>query len=171
MICVPNTLKPVLPFPDHPFYTVLVGHPLTKRILIADDHESVLRGVRVMLEAHPGWEVCGEAVNGYEALMKAIELRPDLIILDFAMPEVNGLKAADEIGKLLPGVRVVLHTMYGAGVVLEANKHGIFRVVEKAKFGALVSAVEELLDSNVGATDGQDFRARSSGDTTNRHQG
>jgi DNA-binding NarL/FixJ family response regulator len=48
-----------------------VGHP-TKRILIADDHESVLRGVRAMLEAHPGWEVCGEAVNGYEAITKAI---------------------------------------------------------------------------------------------------
>jgi DNA-binding NarL/FixJ family response regulator len=136
-----------------------VGHPLTKRILIADDHESVLRGVRVMLEAHPGWEVCAEAVNGYEALTKAIELRPDLIILDFAMPEVDGLKAADEISKLLPGVQIVLHTMYGAGVALEANKHGISRVIEKAKSGALVSAVEELLNANVEPTDGPEFRA------------
>jgi DNA-binding NarL/FixJ family response regulator len=144
-----------------------VGHPLTKRILIADDHESVLRGVRAMLEAHPGWEVCGEAVNGYEALTKAIELRPDLIILDFAMPKVDGLKAADEISKLLPGVRIVLHTIYGAGVVLEANRHGIFRVVEKAKSGALVSAIEELLNANVEQTSGPDFTARSGGDTTN----
>ena len=70
-ICIPHTLNPVLPFPDHPFYTLPVGHS-TKRILIADDHESVLRGVRAMLEAHPGWEVCGEAVNGYEAITKAI---------------------------------------------------------------------------------------------------
>jgi two-component system, LytTR family, response regulator AlgR len=100
-----------------------------------------------MLEAHPGWEVCGEAVNGYEALTKAIELRPDLIILDFAMPGVDGLKAAHEISKLLPGVQIVLHTMYGAGVVLEASRHGIFRVVEKAKSGALVSAIEELLNA------------------------
>jgi DNA-binding NarL/FixJ family response regulator len=152
-------MKPVLPFPDRPTYTVPVGHSLTKRILIADDHESVLRGVRVMLEAHPGWEVCGEAVNGHEALTKAIELRPDLIILDFAMPEVDGLRAADEISKLLPGVQIVLHTMYGAGVVLEANKRGIFRVVEKGKSGALVSAVEELLNTKAEPTDGPGFRA------------
>jgi len=133
-----------------------------KRILIADDHESVLRGVRAMLEAHPGWEVCGEAANGYEALTKAIELRPDLIILDFAMPELDGLKAADEISKLLPGVRIVLHTIYGAGVVLEANRHGIFRVVEKAKSGALVSAIEELFNANVEQTAAPDFTSRFS---------
>jgi DNA-binding NarL/FixJ family response regulator len=136
-----------------------VGRSVPKRILIADDHESVLRGVRAMLEAHPGWEVCGEAANGYEALTKAIELRPDLIILDFAMPEVDGLKAADEISKLLPGVRIVLHTIYGAGVVLEANRHGIFRVVEKAKSGALVSAIEELFNANVEQTAAPDFTA------------
>src|SRR4029077_10996241 len=147
--------------PDRPMYTVRVGHPRTKRILIADDHESVLRGLRATLEAHPGWEVCGEAVNGYEALTKAIELKPDLIILDFAMPKVNGLQAANEISKLLPGVQIVLHTMYGAKVVLEAHKHGIFRVIEKAKSGALVSAVEELLNANVEQTAGSDFTTRS----------
>ena len=124
-----------------------MGHPLAKRILIADDYEPVLRGLRVLLEAHPGWSVCGQAVNGYEALTKAIELRPDLIILDFAMPEMDGLKAADEIRKLLPGVQIVLHTMYGANVVLEAHKRGIFRVIEKAESAALVSAVEELLNA------------------------
>ena len=124
-----------------------------------------------MLEAHPGWEVCGEAANGYEALTKAIELRPDLIILDFAMPKVDGLKAANEISKLLPGAQIVLHTMYGARVVLEAHKRGIFRVVEKANSGALVSAVEELLDANVEQRNGPDFRARSGGDITNQHQG
>jgi DNA-binding NarL/FixJ family response regulator len=146
-----------------------VGHP-TKRILIADDHESVLRGVRAMLEAHPGWEVCGEAVNGYEAITKAIELRPDLIILDVAMPKVDGLQAANEISKLLPGVQIVLHTMYGARVVLEAHKHGIFRVVEKAKSGALVSAVEELLNANVERPNGPNFKARSGRDAANQHQ-
>jgi DNA-binding NarL/FixJ family response regulator len=147
-IRVPNTLNPVLLFADYLFYIQsTVGHP-TKRILVADDHESILRALRVMLEAHSGWEVCGEAVNGYEAIIKAIELRPDLIILDFAMPRVDGLKAANEISKLLPGVPIVLHTIYGARVVLEAHKHGIFRVIEKANSGALVSAVEELLNAN-----------------------
>ena len=119
---------------------------MPKRILIADDHESVLRGVRVMLEAHKDWSVCGEAVNGHEAIMKAVELRPDLIVLDFAMPDLDGLQTADEISKLLPGVQIVLHTIHGADVVLEANRHGISRVIQKAKSGALVSAVAELLN-------------------------
>jgi DNA-binding NarL/FixJ family response regulator len=101
---------------------------MPKRILIADDHESVLRGVRVMLEAHEDWSVCGEAVNGYEAITKAVELRPDLIVLDFAMPDLDGLQTADEISKLLPGVQIVLHTIHGADVVLEANRHRISRV-------------------------------------------
>ena len=120
--------------------------PVAKRILIADDHESVLRGLRIMLEAHANWTVCGEAVNGYEAIAKAVELRPDLIVLDFAMPYLDGLQTADEISKLLPGVQIVLHTIHGADVVLEANRHGISRVVQKAKSGALVSAVAELLN-------------------------
>lgn len=120
---------------------------MPKRILIADDHESVLRGLRVMLESHANWTVCGEAVNGYEAITKAVELRPDLIVLDFAMPYLDGLQTADEISKLLPGVQIVLHTIHGADVVLEANRHGISRVVQKAKSGALVSAVAELLNS------------------------
>ena len=147
-----------------------MGHP-AKRILIADDHESVLRGVRAMLEGHPGWEVCGEAANGYEAITKAIELRPDLIILDVAMPRVDGLQAANEISKLLPGVQIVLHTMYGARVVLEAHKHGIFRVVEKAKSGALVSAVQELLNTNAEQPNSREFTARSGSDATNQNQG
>jgi len=157
----PNTLKSVLPSPNRPIYTITVGHSSTKRILIADDHESVLRGVRTMLETHAGWSVCGEAVNGYEAITKAVELRPDLIVLDFAMPQLDGLQAADEISKLLPGVQIVLHTMYGADVVLEANKRGISRVIEKATSGALVSAVEELLNPNVEPTAGPGLAARS----------
>ena len=101
--------------------------------------------MRITLEAHSGWSVCGEALNGREAITKAIELRPDLVILDFAMPELDGLRAADEINKLLPGVGIILHTLYGVGMVLEANKHPVVRVIEKSKTGALVSAVEELL--------------------------
>jgi DNA-binding NarL/FixJ family response regulator len=118
---------------------------LAKRILIADDHESVLRRVRAMLESHPGWKVCGDAVNGREAVRKTIELRPDVVVLDFAMPELNGLMAADQISDLLPHIPIVLHTMYSAHANLEANKHPICRVVEKAKTGALVTAIEECL--------------------------
>jgi DNA-binding NarL/FixJ family response regulator len=118
---------------------------LTKRILIADDHESVLRRVRGMIESHPDWEVCGEAVNGREAIMKATELQPDLVILDFAMPRLNGLKAALEINILLPEVPIVMFTMYGSGIRQEVDKHGIARLVDKAQSGDLVAAVEDLL--------------------------
>jgi CheY-like chemotaxis protein len=116
-----------------------------KRILIADDHKSALRSVRATLESNPGWKVCGEAADGVEALAKAIALRPDLVILDFAMPGLNGLRAAEEISNLLPEVPIVLHTVYGSEVCLKAREHGISRVVEKANSSALVSAVEELL--------------------------
>jgi len=101
-----------------------------------------------MLESHPGWEVSGDAVNGREAVRKAVQLKPDLIVLDFAMPEWNGLKAAEEISKVLPGVKIVLHTIYGSHVGPEAKKHGICRVVEKAKANALVSTVDELIGAN-----------------------
>ncbi len=119
--------------------------PLSKRILIADDHESVLRGIRVMLESEPGFEVCGDAVNGREAVQKAVALKPDLVVLDFSMPEMDGLQAADEISRLLPNVKLILHTMYGAEVRGEALKHGISKIVEKAAHGALVATVKELL--------------------------
>jgi len=121
---------------------------VAKRILIADDHKSVLRGIRALLESHPGWEVCGDAVHGREAVQKAVELKPDLIVLDFAMPEMNGLRAAEEISKLLPGVKMVLYTIYASAVGLEAETHGICRVVEKGNPGALVSALDELIGTD-----------------------
>ena len=84
-------------------------------------------------------------MDGREAVKKAVELKPDLVVLDFAMPELNGLKAADQIRDILPGVPIVLHTMYGPQVSVEATKHPICRVVEKSKTGALVTAIEECL--------------------------
>jgi DNA-binding NarL/FixJ family response regulator len=128
--------------------SLLAGSSVPKRILIADDHELILRGVRALLRANPGWEVCGEALDGREAVTKAIELRPDLVVLDYAMPCLDGLSAAKEIHQLLPTVPIVLHTLYGTTEVeLAANRYGIRRVVGKAKGGALISAVEELLNT------------------------
>jgi DNA-binding NarL/FixJ family response regulator len=117
------------------------------RILIVDDHKSAIREIRSLLEANPGWEVCGEAADGQEALARASAIHPDVIVLDFAMPIMNGLITAQEITKVLPNVPIVLHTLYNSPQVeLEAKKHGIRKVVEKTQSGALVSAIRELVD-------------------------
>lgn len=117
---------------------------MPKRILIADDHESVLRRVRASIEAHPGWQVCGDAVNGREAINKAAELKPDLVVLDFAMPRVDGLKAALTIRQLTPDLPIILFTIYGASIRPEVEKHGIV-LVDKAESQPLVATIERLL--------------------------
>jgi DNA-binding NarL/FixJ family response regulator len=114
-----------------------------KRILIADDHESVLRRVRAMLEADPILEVCGDAVDGREAIEKAAKLHPDLVILDFAMPRLNGLEAASRIRILLPKVPIVMFTMYAAQIKSEVAD--ICRVVDKTQSETLIPALKELL--------------------------
>jgi DNA-binding NarL/FixJ family response regulator len=119
---------------------------LAKRILIADDHESVLRRIRAMLESQPGWEVCGDAVTGQETIKKAVELKPDLIVLDFAMPQLDGLNAASAIRTALPRVPIVMFTMYSSAVSREAGNHGINRLIDKAESALLIPAVQELLD-------------------------
>jgi DNA-binding NarL/FixJ family response regulator len=108
---------------------------VSKRILIADGHESGLRGLRSLL-AKPGWEICGDAVDGKEAVARAIELRPDVIVLDLVMPRMDGLSAAQGIHKLLPTGPIVLHTLYASPESnLAAKKYGVGRVVDKTKSG------------------------------------
>lgn len=78
------------------------------RILIADDHEVTRRGVRAVLEGTPGWEICGEAATGREAVEKARQLNPDVVVLDISMPELTGLEAARQILKAVPGAEVLI---------------------------------------------------------------
>ena len=85
---------------------------MSARILIADDNLPIRLGLRRLLEKQPGWEVCGEAVDGPDAIQKSRELHPDLIILDFLMPRANGLEAAREINKADPRVPILLCTIY-----------------------------------------------------------
>jgi DNA-binding NarL/FixJ family response regulator len=120
-----------------------------KRILIADDHESVLRRIHALLQDDPILEICGDAVDGREAVEKAAKLEPDLVILDFAMPRLNGLQAASEIRKLLPGVPIVMFTLYGSQIKAENQKQGIFRVVDKTKSQTLVPALKEMLGTGL----------------------
>src|SRR5207244_5888469 len=72
------------------------------RILIADDHEVVRHGLRVLLESRPGWEVCGEAADGWGAVSKVSELKPDIVALDIGMPNLNGLNAERQILRRAP---------------------------------------------------------------------
>ena len=89
------------------------------RILIADDHAVVRRGLRALLEAHPGWEVCGDAVNGREAFDKALRLRPDIILMDLSMPDLDGLEATRQILTAAPHSQVLVLTMYDSPEMIQ----------------------------------------------------
>lgn len=85
---------------------------VSKRILIADDSEIVRSVVRRLLRHKIGLEVCGEAVDGLDAIGKAKDLKPDLILVDFRMPNLNGVEVASIIKKELPHVRIILFTLF-----------------------------------------------------------
>jgi DNA-binding NarL/FixJ family response regulator len=82
------------------------------RILLADDHHGVRKGLRGTLEEYDGWHVCGEASNGREAVELALELKPDVVVLDLAMPQLNGIEATRQIKESLPQVEVLIFTMH-----------------------------------------------------------
>jgi DNA-binding NarL/FixJ family response regulator len=82
------------------------------RILLADDHEIVRRGLKELLEEQAGWTVCAEAANGREAVELAVQSRPHVAILDFSMPELNGLEATRRIRQAVPNTEVLIFTMH-----------------------------------------------------------
>ena len=82
------------------------------RILIADDHEIVRKGVRDLIEAHPGWEVCGEAADGQVALEIALREKPDIAVLDVALPVLNGVALTRRLKQETPATNVLLFTMH-----------------------------------------------------------
>lgn len=116
------------------------------RVLVADDHEVVRRGVRVLLESRPGWQICAEAVDGREAVEMAIEHKPDVAIVDIAMPALNGLEAARRIRKSCPDCEVLILTMHESEqVIQEVLSAGARAYVLKSDAGRdLVTAVEAL---------------------------
>jgi DNA-binding NarL/FixJ family response regulator len=116
------------------------------RILIADDHDLMRRGLKSLLESHPGWSICAEAHTGREAVAKAEELRPDIVILDITMPELNGVEAARRILKASPNTEVlVLSVHYSDQLIRDILEAGVRGYIVKSDSDRdLVIAIETL---------------------------
>ena len=120
---------------------------MATRILIADDDTSIRRLLRRLLEEHSGWLVCGEAVNGRDAVLKVRDLNPDVVILDLAMPQMNGLQAAQEIFSSYPLMPMLLLTVQEVSTELakEARRVGFQGAVSKNTGTEVVEGIETLL--------------------------
>jgi DNA-binding NarL/FixJ family response regulator len=123
---------------------------MPKRILIVEDEISVRTAIRAFLEHRSHFEVCGEAVNGVEALEKAVALHPDLIVLDLSMPHMNGVEVASLLRARMPLIPVVVYTMFDdvLGQSLTATL-GIAAIVSKSDgLHKLLARIEALLESS-----------------------
>src|ERR1700682_4146817 len=119
----------------------------TRRILVTDDGDSVRDMIRIFLERE-GFEVCGEAADGVEAIEQAKKLKPDLIVLDLAMPRMNGVEAASILKQTMPDVPIVLLTLYQnlLGPSL-ASAIGVKAIIDKTDgIDKLVACVHSLLE-------------------------
>ncbi len=118
-----------------------------KRVLLVDDNPVVRSTVRRLFESHPDFEVSGEAENGRDAVEQAECLKPDLIILDLAMPVMTGLDAAPMLRKMLPDARLILFTVHGGHEVANlAHATGIHAVVPKNQAASkLITQAQALL--------------------------
>jgi two-component system response regulator NreC len=116
------------------------------RILIADDHEVVREGARMLLEREPGWEVCGIAKNGRDAVEQARQLQPDIVVLDMSMPELNGLDAARQIKRALPDTELLIFTAHESEeLIQEVFDAGAKSYILKADASLhLVAAIKAL---------------------------
>jgi len=121
---------------------------MPNQILIADDNPAVRTALRHLLESAEFGEIV-DAENGRDAIRKAQELKPKLIILDLVMPVMDGLVAARELSKFMPGVPVLMHTLHWSPQVeVEAQKVGVRRVIAKADSKGLISAIQEILNTD-----------------------
>lgn len=117
------------------------------RILIADDSRSVRHSLHGLLEQHSDWEVCAEAVDGVDAVSKAQQCRPDIIILDFFMPGMTGVEAARVLGRVLPSVPILIVTLYvTAELVKQAKAAGIKGAAPKSDILQIFNGVDALVN-------------------------
>ena len=119
---------------------------MATRILIADDSPVIRRCLGRALSGHFGWEVCGEATDGEDAVYKAQELAPDLIVMDFLMPRKNGIEAAREIGKVSPDIPILLCTICLTPQLVDlARGAGIAGTLAKEDLNKVFTCIETLL--------------------------
>jgi len=128
--------------------TTVYGSPHPRiRVLVADDHEVMRMGIRNLLQLQSGWSVCAEASNGQEAVEKAFQFRPDIIIMDVTMPVMNGLQAAQQITKIEPRIPIILFSLHVSDDLYRHLKSdGIRGAVSKGDAARdLTQAVEVVL--------------------------
>jgi DNA-binding NarL/FixJ family response regulator len=130
----------------------MMSNKVNTRVLIADDQEFTRKTLKALIESHPGWQICGEAENGHQAIQKASELQPDLIVLDLSMPLMDGLAAARAIAETMPAVPILIYTLYVTPeLAVEAKKAGVRLIVDKAGTREkLLNAMVSLLSASAG---------------------
>ncbi len=120
------------------------------RILIADDSRTVRHSLHGLLEQNPDWEVCAEAVDGVDAVAKAEQCKPDIIILDFFMPGMTGVEAARVLGRVLPSVPILIVTLYvTAELVKQAKAAGIKGAAQKSDTRQIFNGIEALVKNQL----------------------
>ena len=126
--------------------TIPITPTLPLRILIADDHDIMREGTRAVVERQPGWEVCGTAANGREAIAQANGLQPDIVIMDMTMPDLNGLDAAIQIKRRLPSTEILMFTGHETDDLIRAAfEAGVRSFIFKSEaHHFLVEAIQSL---------------------------
>lgn len=129
---------------------------LPVRILLVEDHNIVRQGLARLLKDHPDLNIVGEATDGHMAVEKALELKPDIVILDIAMPRMNGIEAAKRIRKLLPSIKILILSMY-------SHEHYIHELLETGISGYLLKDANgrDIIQAIHAAMNGETFLSPS----------
>ena len=126
------------------------------KILIADDHDGTREILRVLLQQHPGWEVCGEASTNAEVLQKSIELKPDVLVKDWVMPGMDNAELTREIFKTLPNLAIVIFSFYDLPELETIAKAVGVHCVASKNLASLIAAIETVLQSSAHGPSGSD---------------